>query len=141
MLERHGYVGGLAATFKHKGYKFDLGGHRWFTKNESLNDWFRHLMKGELVLVDRISRIYHNGQYFTYPIRLKEILTQSHPLTIVGIGVSFLWSSLKQAVIDQPIVDMERAYIAQFGTSLYRMFFQRYSEKVWGRPCNELSAE
>ena len=141
MLERHGYVGGLAATFKHKGYKFDLGGHRWFTKNESLNDWFRHLMKGELVLVDRISRIYHNGRYFTYPIRLKEILTQSHPLTIVGIGVSFLWSSLKQAVIDQPIVDMERAYIAQFGTSLYRMFFQRYSEKVWGRPCTELSAD
>ena len=129
MLERHGYVGGLAATFKHKGYKFDLGGHRWFTKNESLNDWFRHLMKGELVLVDRISRIYHNGQYFTYPdFRLKEILTQSHPLTIVGIGVSFLWSSLKQAGIDQPIVDMERAYIAQFGTSLYRMFFQR-----WGK--------
>ena len=57
VLERNAYVGGLAATFKHKGYKFDLGGHRWFTKNESLNDWFRHLMEGELVLVDRISRI------------------------------------------------------------------------------------
>jgi protoporphyrinogen oxidase len=141
VLERHNYVGGLAATFKHKGYKFDLGGHRWFTKNESLNDWFRHLMKGELVLVDRISRIYHNGQYFNYPIRLKEILTQSHPLTIVGIGVSFLWSSLKQAVSDQPIVNMEQAYIAQFGASLYRMFFQRYSEKVWGRPCTECSAD
>ena len=141
MLERNNYVGGLAATFKHKGYKFDLGGHRWFTKNESLNDWFRHLMKGELVLVNRISRIYHNGQYFNYPIRLKEILTQSHPLAIVGIGVSFLWSSLKQALIDQPIVNMERAYIAQFGASLYRMFFQRYSEKVWGRPCTELSPD
>ena len=83
MLERNNYVGGLAATFKHKGYKFDLGGHRWFTKNESLNDWFRNLMEGELVLVDRISRIYHDGQYFNYPIRLKEILTQSHPLAIV----------------------------------------------------------
>ena len=141
MLERNNYVGGLAATFKHKGYKFDLGGHRWFTKNESLNDWFRHLMEGELVLVDRISRIYHNGQYFNYPIRLKEILTQSHPLTIIGIGASFLWSSLKQAVIDPPIDNMERAYIAQFGVSLYRMFFQRYSEKVWGRPCTELSPD
>jgi len=48
VLERNNYVGGLATTFKHKGYKFDLGGHRWFTKNESLNDWFRQLMKGEL---------------------------------------------------------------------------------------------
>jgi protoporphyrinogen oxidase len=141
VLERNDYVGGLATTFTHQGYKFDLGGHRWFTKNESLNDWFRHLMEGELVLVDRISRIYHNGQYFNYPIRLKEILTQSHPLTIVGIVASFLWSSLKQAVIDEPIVNMERAYTAQFGASLYRMFFQRYSEKVWGRPCTELSAD
>ncbi len=141
VLERNDYVGGLATTFQYQGYKFDLGGHRWFTKNESLNNWFRHLMEGELVLVDRISRIYHNGQYFNYPIRLKEILTQSHPLTIVGIVASFLWSSLKQAVIDEPIVNMERAYTAQFGASLYRMFFQRYSEKVWGRPCTELSAD
>jgi protoporphyrinogen oxidase len=141
VLERNNYVGGLATTFKHKGYKFDLGGHRWFTKNESLNDWFRHLMEGELVLVDRISRIYHDGQYFNYPIRLKEILTQSRPFAIVGIGASFLWSSLKQAVVDQPIVNMEQAYIAQFGASLYRMFFQRYSEKVWGRCCTELSAD
>lgn len=141
MLERNNYVGGLATTFKHNGYKFDLGGHRWFTKNESLNDWFRRLMKGELVLVDRISRIYHDGHYFNYPIRLKEILTQSRPLAIVGIGASFLWSSLKQAVVDQPIVNMEQAYIAQFGASLYRMFFQRYSEKVWGRCCTELSSD
>jgi protoporphyrinogen oxidase len=141
VLERNNYVGGLATTFKHNGYKFDLGGHRWFTKNENLNDWFRHLMQGELVLVDRISRIYHDGQYFNYPIRLKEILTQSRPLAIVGIGASFLWSSLKQAVVDQPIVNMEQAYIAQFGASLYRMFFQRYSEKVWGRCCTELSAD
>jgi protoporphyrinogen oxidase len=141
VLERNNYVGGLAATFKRNGYKFDLGGHRWFTKNESLNDWFRRLMKGELVLVDRISRIYHDGHYFNYPIRLKEILTQSRPLAIVGIGASFLWSSLKQAVVDQPIVNMEQAYIAQFGASLYRMFFQRYSEKVWGRRCTELSAD
>ena len=141
MLERNNYVGGLAATFKHKGYKFDLGGHRWFTKNESLNDWFRHLMEGELVLVDRISRIYHDGQYFSYPIRVKEVLIQSPFLTIVGIVASFLWSSFKQAVIDQPIVNMEQAYTAQFGASLYRMFFQRYSEKVWGQPCTKLSAD
>jgi protoporphyrinogen oxidase len=141
VLERNNYVGGLATTFKHGGYKFDLGGHRWFTKNESLNDWFRRLMAGELVLVDRVSRIYHDGKYFNYPIRLKEILAQSHPLAIVGIAASYFWSSLKQAVIDQPIVNMEQAYIAQFGASLYRMFFQRYSEKVWGRPCTELSAD
>ena len=141
VLERNRYVGGLAATFEYKGYKFDLGGHRWFTKNEELNDWFRRLMEGELVLVDRISRIYHQGKYFSYPIRLKEILTKCDPLTIAGIVVSFLWSSMKQAATNSPIVTMEEAYTAQFGAALYGMFFQQYSEKVWGVPCTKISAD
>jgi len=141
VLERNSYVGGLAATFKHRGFKFDLGGHRWFTKNDDLNDWFRRLMEGELVLVNRTSRIFHDGQYFNYPISFKEILSKSHPLTIGGIIASFLWASLRRAAVDSPIVTMEQAYTAQFGASLYRMFFQRYSEKVWGLPCNLLSAD
>jgi protoporphyrinogen oxidase len=141
VLERNRYVGGLAATFKYQGFKFDLGGHRWFTKNEDLNNWFRRLMSGELMLVNRISRIYHDGQYYNYPIRLKEILTKSSPSTIACVASSFLWSSLKQAAIDPPILTMEEAYTAQFGAKLYSMFFQRYSEKVWGRPCTELSPD
>jgi protoporphyrinogen oxidase len=141
VIERNRYVGGLAATFEHRGFKFDLGGHRWFTKNEDLNSWFRRLMSGELVLVDRISRIYHDGQYYNYPIRLKEILTKSSPSTIAQVAFSFLWSSLRQAAIDLPIRTMEEAYTAQFGAKLYSMFFQRYSEKVWGRPCTELSPD
>jgi len=141
VLERNRYAGGLAATFEYKGYKFDLGGHRWFTKNEGLNDWFRRLMQGELVLVNRISRIYHEGKYFSYPIRLKEVLTKCDPVTVGRIGASFLWSSLKQAATNPPIVTMEQAYTAQFGATLYRMFFEQYSEKVWGVPCSEISAD
>ena len=141
VLERNGYVGGLAATFQHGGFKFDLGGHRWFTKNEDLNNWFRRLMSGELVIVNRISRIYHDGQYYNYPIRLKEVLTNSSLATIVHVGAAFLWSSLRQAAFDPPIRNMEEAYTAQFGAKLYSMFFQRYSEKVWGKPCTELSPD
>jgi protoporphyrinogen oxidase len=141
VVERNSYVGGLAATFNYKGYRFDLGGHRWFTKNEELNDWFRRLMEGELLLVDRVSRIYHQGRYFSYPVRLPEILTQCDPLTIAGIFCSFLWSSLKQAALNPSITTMEEAYTAQFGAALYRMFFQQYSEKVWGVPCTNISAD
>lgn len=141
VLERNLYVGGLAATFNYRGFKFDLGGHRWFTKNEALNDWFRRLMHGELVLVNRVSRIYHDGQYFSYPIRLQEIITKSHPAVIARIAASFIWASLKQAALNPPVITMEQAYTAQFGAALYRMFFQRYSEKVWGLPCSELSAD
>jgi protoporphyrinogen oxidase len=141
VLERNHYVGGLAATFEYKGYKFDIGGHRWFTKNEELNDWFRKLMEGELVLVNRISRIFHDGKYLSYPISLQEILSKCDPITIAAIAVSFLWSSLKHAATSPPIVTMKQAYTAQFGAKLYRMFFERYSQKVWGRPCTEISAD
>ncbi len=141
VLERESYVGGLARTIHHKGYKFDLGGHRWFTKNEDLNDWFRTLMTGELVMVDRISRIYHDGKYYNYPLAVGELVKNVSPLDILQIGSSFLWASLRQAALDRPIVNMEQAYTAQFGGKLYEMFFRRYSEKVWGAPCTELSAD
>jgi protoporphyrinogen oxidase len=141
VLERNPYVGGLAATFEHRGYKFDLGGHRWFTKNEELNDWFRNLMAGELVMVNRISRIFHRGKYFIYPIEVWDIIKQTNPIRLASIILSFMWSSFIGAVAPRPIVNMKEAYTAQFGGVLYRMFFERYSEKLWGLPCNELSAD
>jgi protoporphyrinogen oxidase len=141
VLERNGYVGGLCRTVWERGYKFDLGGHRWFTKNEDLNHWFRRLMEGELVLVDRISRIYHDGTFFVYPIALGDIIQKLHALAIMQIGASFLLQAMRQAIDPQPITNMKDAYTSQFGTKLYEMFFRRYTEKVWGRPCEELSAD
>jgi protoporphyrinogen oxidase len=141
VLERNDYVGGLCRTVHYKGYKFDLGGHRWFTKNEDLNNWFRRLMGDEIVMVDRVSRIYYGGKYFFYPIRFSDIFKRTGPVTIVHAGLAFLWSALRQAVSDKPPGNMRDAYVAQFGTKLYDMFFRRYSEKVWGLPCEQLSAD
>ena len=81
LLDRNPYVGGLCRTVHDNGYKFDLGGHRWFTKNEDLNNWFRRLMEGELVLVNRISRIYYKGNFFHYPIRISDIVKNTGPVT------------------------------------------------------------
>jgi protoporphyrinogen oxidase len=141
VLERNDYVGGLCRTVHYKGYKFDLGGHRWFTKNEDLNAWFRRLMDGEIVMVDRISRIYYGGKYFYYPIRFGDILRKTGPLTILHAGLAFLWAALSQSVSNRPPSNMKEAYVAQFGSKLYDMFFRRYSEKVWGRPCEQLSSD
>jgi protoporphyrinogen oxidase len=141
VLEKNDYVGGLCRTIEADGYRFDLGGHRWFSKNEDLNDWFRHLMEGEIVMVDRISRIYYDRKFFYYPIRFSDILKNTGPLTILHAGFAFLWATLRQSVSDKPVVNMKQAYVSQFGSKLYHMFFQLYSEKVWGRPCEELSAD
>ncbi len=141
LLDRNPYVGGLCRTVHDNGYKFDLGGHRWFTKNEDLNNWFRRLMEGELVLVNRISRICYKGKFYHYPIRISDIVKNTGPVTVLHAGLSFLWASVTGALFSKPIVTMKDAYTAQFGAKLYDMFFRRYSEKVWGKPCEELSAD
>jgi protoporphyrinogen oxidase len=141
VLEKNEFVGGLCRTVEDQGYRFDLGGHRWFSKNEDLNNWFRHLMRGELVMVERISRIYYKGKFFFYPIRFGDILANTGFLTIMHAGVAFLWSVAMQSVRRRPIVTMKEAYVSQFGTKLYEMFFRMYSQKVWGKPCEELSAD
>jgi len=141
VLEANDFVGGLCRTVECKGYRFDLGGHRWFTKNEDLNNWFRRLMGDEIVMVDRISRIYYGEKFFSYPVVLSDVLRQCGAMTMMHAGLAFLWSLLVQSVRTRPPANMKEAYVAQFGSKLYDMFFRRYSEKVWGRPCEELSSD
>jgi protoporphyrinogen oxidase len=141
VLEHNGYVGGLCRTVHDRGYKFDLGGHRWFTKNEELNNWFRRLMAGHLVLVKRISRIYYRGIYFQYPITIGDVVRKAGVLTIVKAGASFVWALVRYGAFGTPMRNMKDAYTAQFGSTLYEMFFRRYTEKVWGKPCEMLSPD
>lgn len=141
VLERNDFVGGLCRTVHQDGYRFDLGGHRWFTKNEDLNAWFRRLMEGELVMVERISRIYYDGKYYMYPVEFRDVIRNAGPVTIVKAGFAFLWAAVGYGALGKPIRNMKEAYTAQFGSTLYEMFFRRYTEKVWGKPCEELSAD
>lgn len=141
VLERNGYVGGLCRTVHDHGYKFDLGGHRWFTKNEDLNNWFRRLMEGHLVNVERISRIYYDGKYYMYPVAIGDVVKNAGIPTIIKAGFAFMWAAVRYSVLNRPIRNMQDAYTAQFGSTLYEMFFRHYTEKVWGKPCEELSAD
>ncbi|NQX89107.1 MAG: FAD-dependent oxidoreductase [Halioglobus sp.] len=141
VLDRNDFVGGLCNTNEHKGYKFDLGGHRWFTKNEDLNNWFRRLMGDEIVWVERISRIYYDGGYYSYPISIFNVVKNAGLWTIVQAGITYLFSAVQYSVFNKSIKNMKDAYVAQFGAKLYDMFFRRYSEKVWGLPCELLSSD
>lgn len=141
VIDRNDFVGGLCNTNVHKGYKFDLGGHRWFSKNEDLNNWFRRLMGDEVVWVERISRIYYDGGYYSYPISIPNVIKNAGVITIVHAGITYLLSALQYSILNKPIKNMKDAYVAQFGGKLYDMFFRRYSEKVWGLPCEKLSSD
>lgn len=141
VLERAPWVGGLSLTWEHEGFRFDLGGHRWFTKKDWLDRWFRDLMEGELVDVQRTSRIYFDGRYFDYPVAIGNVLRTAGPITSVHAVLSYAWQGVKEWFRREPVVDIEQAYVAQFGPKLYEMFFRRYTEKVWGRECSQLSAD
>ncbi len=141
VLEQNDYVGGLCLTVERGGFKFDLGGHRWFTKNEELHAWFLRLMEGELVTVQRTSRIYFDRSFYNYPISLKNVLSNAGPLTCIHAALSYAVAAARGMFGNKKPKNLREAFVSQFGEKLFDMFFRRYTEKVWGCECEEISAD
>lgn len=138
VLEKHDKVGGLARTEDYKGFYFDLGGHRFFTKIEEVSRMWRQLLGREFLRRPRLSRIYYNRKFFYYPLR---------PLNaLMGLG---LWPSLLivlsyarwQIFPHSREETFEQWVTNRFGKRLFQTFFKTYTEKVWGISCAELRAE
>jgi protoporphyrinogen oxidase len=141
VFERDAVVGGLARTVERDGFRFDIGGHRWFTKKDHLNHFLVDVVGDELVMVDRISRIYFEGKYVDYPLRVGNVLSKVGPSTSARAIGDFVKTKVASSWSRKPVVSMEDAYVAQFGQTLYELFFRRYSEKVWGGTCDQLSGD
>ena len=145
VVEKAPFVGGLARTIhkqtEYGEFKFDIGGHRWFTKNEELNDLFREVIAEELLWVNRISRIYFDGKYVDYPLKISNALKAIGPFTSAKAMADYAKTRAEQKFRPVEVVSMEDAYINQFGPTLYELFFKRYSEKVWGLPCDQMSGD
>jgi protoporphyrinogen oxidase len=145
VVESAPFVGGLARTIRrqteHGEFKFDIGGHRWFTKNDELNALFQEVVADELLWVNRISRIYFDGKFIDYPLKVGSALKSIGPVTAARAVADYGRARLEQKFSPREIASMEDAYIDQYGRTLYELFFQRYSEKVWGMPCDQLSGD
>lgn len=145
VLERAPFVGGLARTIckqtDYGEFRFDIGGHRWFTKSDELNALFREVIAEELLWVNRTSRIYFDGKYVDYPLKISNALRAVGPLVATQAMADYARTRIRQQLHPSPVLSMEDAYIDQFGATLYRLFFQRYSEKVWGLPCDQMSGD
>lgn len=140
VYERSPWVGGLSRTVERQGFRFDIGGHRWFTKKDETHQFFVDVVGDELVTVDRVSRIFFDGKYFFYPLKIGNALT--------GMGLARSARALADALAIKlrplPIEGeptMEQAYVNQFGRTLYEQFFKAYSEKVWGMGCDRVSGD
>jgi protoporphyrinogen oxidase len=138
VLEKSSGPGGLSRTLIYKGYRFDIGGHRFYTCDAGVMSWWQGLLKDDFLKIPRLSRIYHGGRYFSYPISVPDVLSR------IGIGGAgaVLASYLKARVF--PLSEertLEQWLVNRFGRRLYRLFFRDYSAKVWGSPCKGLSAD
>lgn len=167
ILEGTGDIGGISKTVKHHGNRMDIGGHRFFSKSDEIMKWWSDHMplqgsdaiddkklgrikplaengpdpekKDEVMLVrDRVSRIYYHDRFFDYPLNMKMQTIKNMGLYVtVKAGFSYL----KSVIYKKPETSLENFYINRFGKVLYSMFFEGYTEKLWGRHPREISAD
>ena len=139
VLEQDGVLGGLSRTATYKGYGFDIGGHRFFTKVKAVEDMWREILPASQFLRrPRLSRIYYNRRFFFYPLRAANALLGLGLWNSARVLASYAKAQLSPAL---PEDTFDRWVSNRFGSRLFEIFFKTYTEKVWGIPCNEIMAE
>ncbi|MFN0178738.1 MAG: NAD(P)/FAD-dependent oxidoreductase [Gemmatimonadales bacterium] len=138
VLEADTIVGGISRTAQYNGYRFDIGGHRFFTKIQPVENLWYEILDKDFISVPRMSRIHYNGVYFDYPLKAKNALGGLGILEAVRIVLSYLKWHWKPYPIED---NFEQWVTNRFGKRLYEIFFKTYTEKVWGIPCTEIRAE
>jgi len=132
------YVGGISRTVNYKGFRFDIGGHRFFSKSREVEDLWTEIAGGDMLDRPRSSRIYYRGQFYNYPLKPFEALSKLGLMESILCVLSFLAARLRPTPNPETF---EEWVTNQFGGRLFRIFFKTYTEKVWGMNCNEISAD
>ena len=138
VLEADDMVGGISRTAQYKGYRFDIGGHRFFTKITPVQALWEELLADEFISVPRLSRIHYSGKYFDYPLKPMNALRGLGLINSVRIVMSYVQAHLYPSPVEE---NLEQWVTNRFGKRLYEIFFKTYTEKVWGIPCTEIRAE
>ncbi len=132
------YVGGISRTVQHRGYGFDIGGHRFFSKSQAVEELWTELLPKDLLERPRSSRVYYDGKYFSYPLKPLEALRTLGPVEAARCVASY--AAVRLRPVRSP-ANFEEWVVNQFGRRLFEIFFKTYTEKVWGMPCREISAD
>ncbi|MCI0718653.1 MAG: NAD(P)/FAD-dependent oxidoreductase [Acidobacteria bacterium] len=132
------YVGGLARTVHYSGYRFDIGGHRFFSKSREITEWWQKRLPDDFISVNRLSRIYYRGKFFDYPLKAANALFGLGIFTSAACVLSYLKAQLFPIQPEKSFADW---VTNRFGSKLFHIFFKTYTEKVWGMPCSEISAD
>jgi protoporphyrinogen oxidase len=139
ILESDSVVGGISRTVERDGWRFDIGGHRFFTKVKEVEAFWHEILDDEdFMLRPRMSRIYYNGKYYDYPLKASNALKNLGILEAFLCVMSYVWARVRPPK-DQST--LEGWIVARFGWRLYNHFFKTYNEKLWGVPVNKLPAD
>jgi len=138
VLESTDTVGGISQTARYNGYRFDIGGHRFFTKVTPVEDLWQEILGPEFISVPRMSRISYNGTFFDYPLKAANALKGLGLWNAFLCMASYLQAHLRPSPVEE---NLEQWVTNRFGRRLYQIFFKTYTEKVWGIPCTEIRAE
>jgi protoporphyrinogen oxidase len=138
VYEGENILGGISQTARYKGFRFDIGGHRFFTKIQPVEDLWHEILEKEFISVPRLSRIHYRGTFFHYPLKPANALFGLGVFTSTAVALSYLrwhfWPHPKEENFEEWVTN-------RFGKRLYEIFFKTYTEKVWGIPCTEIRAE
>lgn len=141
IFEKDADVGGISKTVVSGDYRFDLGGHRFFTKNNDINGLIDELLSEELINVNRKSRIYFKNRYFDYPLQGRNAIFGLGVSTAALILLSFLWQRVKRVFGKNKISTLQDWVVNKFGYKMFELYFKSYTEKVWGISCQMIEAE
>ena len=139
VLEADGTVGGIAKTVEFDGYRFDLGGHRFYTKLQPVQRMWTDMLGDEFLTRQRMSRIFYRGRFFNYPLKAQDVFRGLGVVESTRCAISyFYWRRRMRNVTPHSFEDW---VVRRFGKRLYDAFFRSYTEKVWGLPGSEIQAE
>jgi protoporphyrinogen oxidase len=138
VFEAEDQVGGLAKTVERDGFRFDLGGHRFFTKAKEVERLWHEVMGDEFLLRPRMSRIFWNGKFLDYPLRGPDVIKKLGAAEVARVFSSYVVARTRRRGNEQ---NYEEWVSNRFGKRLFNLFFKSYTEKVWGVPTTEIRAE
>jgi protoporphyrinogen oxidase len=131
-------VGGIARTPVYKGYCFDIGGHRFFSKSQEIEDFWTEILPDDMLIRPRSSRIFYKGKFFSYPLKILDVLPKLGLIESIRCFISYLKAKLVPVKDPISFTDWVSNH---FGKRLFTIFFKTYTEKVWGMQCEEISAD
>jgi protoporphyrinogen oxidase len=132
------YVGGISRTVNYKGFLFDIGGHRFFSKSREVVELWNEILPDDFIERPRLSRIFYGGKFYAYPLRAFEALKNLGVFTSGLCMASYAWAKATPIANPRTFHQWVRN---QFGEKLFSIFFRTYTEKVWGMSCDDISAD